>query len=97
MAKFKLQKQTRGTFFFFCPGCKSQHLVWTKNEGYNHQIWEYNGDLERPTVTPSLLLTAPYPEGMRVCHSLITDGKIQFLSDCTHELAGQTVELPEIQ
>ena len=28
-----------------------------------------------------------------VCHSFVTDGKIQFLGDCTHELAGQTVEL----
>jgi predicted RNA-binding Zn-ribbon protein involved in translation (DUF1610 family) len=30
------------------------------------------------------------------CHSYITDGKIQFLNDCSHQLAGQTVELPEI-
>ena len=31
-----------------------------------------------------------------VCHSFIREGKIQFLNDCTHKLAGQTVELPEI-
>jgi len=31
----------------------------------------------------------------RVCHSFITDGKIQFLSDCSHELAGTTVDIPE--
>lgn len=30
-----------------------------------------------------------------VCHSFVTDGRIQFLSDCTHTLAGQTVELLE--
>lgn len=30
-----------------------------------------------------------------VCHSFVVDGKIQFLGDCTHALAGQTVELPE--
>lgn len=30
-----------------------------------------------------------------VCHSFVTDGQIQFLSDCTHGLAGQTVPLPE--
>ena len=29
-----------------------------------------------------------------VCHSFVTDGRIQFLSDCTHALAGQTVDLP---
>lgn len=31
----------------------------------------------------------------RRCHSFVTDGRIQFLSDCTHELAGQTVDLPD--
>ena len=29
-----------------------------------------------------------------VCHSFITDGRIQFLNDCTHALAGHTVPLP---
>ena len=29
-----------------------------------------------------------------VCHSFVTDGRIQFLGDSTHELAGQTVDLP---
>jgi len=29
-----------------------------------------------------------------VCHSFITDGRIQYLGDCTHSLAGQTIELP---
>lgn len=32
-----------------------------------------------------------------VCHSFIKDGMIQFLGDCTHELAGQTVEIPEVE
>ena len=31
----------------------------------------------------------------RKCHSFVTDGQIQFLGDCTHELAGQTVPLPD--
>lgn len=31
----------------------------------------------------------------RVCHSFIKDGMIQFLEDCTHRLAGTTVEIPE--
>lgn len=32
-----------------------------------------------------------------VCHSFVTDGKIQFLDDCTHALAGQTVDLPDFK
>lgn len=31
-----------------------------------------------------------------VCHSFVTDGRIQFLGDCTHALAGQTVDLPDL-
>jgi hypothetical protein len=38
----------------------------------------------------------PAPFSCGVCHSFVRDGKIEFLSDCTHELAGQTVELPEV-
>ena len=29
-----------------------------------------------------------------VCHSFVNNGRIQFLLDCTHHLAGQTVNLP---
>lgn len=28
------------------------------------------------------------------CHLYVVDGQIQFLADCTHELAGQTVPIP---
>lgn len=31
------------------------------------------------------------------CHIFITNGLVQFLSDCTHKLAGQTLELPELE
>ncbi|MER8941374.1 DUF6527 family protein [Mesorhizobium sp. M0915] len=31
-----------------------------------------------------------------VCHSFVADGQIQFLGDCTHALAGQTVALSPI-
>lgn len=31
-----------------------------------------------------------------ICHSYIEEGRIRFLNDCTHALAGQTVDLPVI-
>lgn len=52
--------------------------------------WEWNGDLEKPTVHPSILNTKP--DGSRN-HVFITDGKIHYLSDCTHELAGRVVDM----
>lgn len=30
-----------------------------------------------------------------ICHSFVRDGMIQFLSDCTHDMAGQTVPLED--
>ena len=38
------------------------------------------------------------PESFKcmICHSFLTDGKIQFLSDCTHKLAGQTVDVDNV-
>jgi hypothetical protein len=30
------------------------------------------------------------------CHFHIEEGTIRFLEDCHHDLAGQTIELPEI-
>lgn len=29
------------------------------------------------------------------CHSFVRAGQIQFLSDCSHKLAGQTVQIPD--
>lgn len=76
---------------FHCPGCNSSHVIIIEGEG----AWGWNGSLEQPTFTPSVLVWNSRPE-LR-CHSFVTDGKIQFLSDCFHALAGQTVELPEVE
>lgn len=37
----------------------------------------------------------PAPFKCGICHSFVTNGMIQFLGDCTHALAGQTVPLPD--
>lgn len=36
------------------------------------------------------------PFTCRVCHSFVKEGRVQFLGDCTHALAGQTVDLPDL-
>lgn len=92
-----------GRLRFFCPGCNENHMVRVDApEGRN---WGWNGSLEKPTLTPSVLTWIdpnpkaqwePYISGRR-CHSFVTDGRIQFLGDCSHALAGQTVDLPEIE
>jgi len=92
MAKFsKLQTGTVDIeqYLFECPGCGCAHFVQTKGR----VRWEWNGSLDAPTVSPSLLVRGRNS----VCHSFVRDGKIEFLADSTHSLAGQTVEIPEWQ
>lgn len=78
--------------WIFCPGCNTHHAFTTKHPTFNG--WSFNGDVEKPTFTPSMLVNRDYPESR--CHSFVTDGKIEFLSDCFHELKNSTVDLPEI-
>ena len=54
--------------------------------------WGFNGNLDKPTVSPSI--NVKLGEG-GICHSFVDNGYIRFLNDCTHELAGKTVEIPE--
>lgn len=80
---------------FECPGCGFNHgPVIARTDGQAHPMWTWNNDLERPTFAPSLLVQ--YGD-KSVCHSFVRDGRIEFLSDCTHALAGQTVDLPEVE
>lgn len=87
----KFKHTNNGFYLFHCPGCNRTHYV-------DKNIWQFNGDVDNPTVSPSILVNG-YEKCINPteprCHSFIKDGKIQFLSDCSHSLAGQTVELPE--
>lgn len=78
---------------FRCPGCDAAHAVHIGSSPGPH--WSYNGNPNKPTFTPSILVN-PGEEttGVPVCHSLVTDGRIKFMSDSTHHLAGQTVDIP---
>lgn len=83
-----------GLFQFYCPGCKFHHQINTNPE--HGPVWTFNGDLASPTASPSLLVTYPTSKGDRKCHSFVRNGMIEFLNDCTHDLAGKTVEIPNI-
>lgn len=59
--------------------------------------WTWNGSVDAPTVRPSVLTRGGNPDNETICHCWINDGKVQFLGDCTHEFAGRTVDLLEIE
>ena len=93
---------------FLCPACKyvdgttQRHTIRVNQipVGYkassisSNVSWNWNVNLEKPTITPSIRRSFPRENGkVYTCHSVITDGYINFANDSTHPLAGQTVEL----
>ena len=86
----EMGKET-GMLAFHCPGCEYGHAfnINTKIQ----PCWGWNGSLDKPTFTPSLLINKD--NGPSRCHSFVKDGMIQFLGDSFHKLANQTVELPD--
>jgi hypothetical protein len=91
----KIRKMSDQQYAFHCLGCACSHGIPVEGP----QAWGWNRSVETPTFTPSILVRwvkevdgKPLP---MVCHSFVTDCQIKFLSDSTHALAGQTVEIPD--
>lgn len=85
----------------FCPACGCYHY-FPKKVKPEIPGWTWNGDMDKPTFTPSMVVrVGPFPDSskyagqIRVCHSVVSDGKITYLHDCSHNMKGQTVEIPD--
>lgn len=112
----KILRKIDGGLMFECPACDNYHLVYLDAPGRPH--WTWNGDVDKPTFSPSLLVQYPtwVPPATTleirdkiksgeivqqkvdvVCHSFIRDGQFVYLNDCTHAMAGQTVDIPPLE
>lgn len=103
-----ISKLENDQLVFVCPGC--DEYVYIPVTG--PRAWTFNGDVESPTLSPSILrqgvdwptedeLTRIHagedvPARPVRCHCFISNGVIEFLSDCTHALAGQKVPMPTL-
>lgn len=85
---------------FVCVGCielergrgSGLHMI-PVNTDQTSPAWDWNGDLQHPTLKPSI--NTHHPMG-GICHSYITEGQIQYLEDCTHSFAGKTLDLEDL-
>ena len=110
MRRLVQQTSALGSYgHFWCPGCDRNHTV--RLNGPHKWEWNDSEELPtlQPSVKVTGIEDATneqYAEYERygtplptpkefVCHSYVTNGQIQFLSDSTHDLAGNTVDLPE--
>ncbi len=92
---------------FWCPGCDSAHVIgvapgqWSCDDDlerptiqpsvlvYSHRTFVDDALEGDELLAPDNIRDTPQ------CHSFVTGGRIQFLADSTHSLAGLTVDLPE--
>lgn len=99
----RIRRTEGGGLAFWCPACDHAHHVKVEGPG----AWEFNNDLLRPTLSPSILVQGKYWKGKGDadpldplnwpevhCHSFLRNGNIEYCSDSKHALAGQTVPLP---
>jgi hypothetical protein len=85
-------KRVEGGYAFDCPGCEGIHVFYDFMAD-GSKGWWFNGDMEKPTFTPSLRNTRP---GF-CCHLNLTDGKFQFHTDCTHANKGKWMDMVELR
>ena len=118
--------------WMWCPGCEMAHrpqIVGEDGSVPDGPVWEWDGNLDAPTFSPSLLVHhsahlcgtgvvhyeacpdseacdrpghylspdgpahVQFCERWGDCHSFIRAGRWEFLPDCAHALAGQTVAM----
>lgn len=94
LAEIKMSDGGKG-LVFFCPGCGYyHHFIVEQGSDKSKPLWTWNGDMEKPTFSPSLGVNMAMSEHR--CHSFVRNGQIEYLTDSFHSLAGQTVAMQEI-
>jgi hypothetical protein len=113
----RLDNVTYTALMFVCPGCVAGgpdgydgiHLLPVNAPAnLGKPSWDWDGNEEAPTLSPSILTNGTRGEPSRLdeegkpvfprCHSYLRAGVFEFLSDCEHPLVGQKVpmvDLPE--
>lgn len=87
------------TIAHYCPACDElHHFACGEPFPQNLAKWTFDGNNDRPTFQPSMhIKVGPFPSGeIEVCHYFLHAGRIQYLTDCTHDKAGTTIELPDV-
>lgn len=66
------------------------HVIYTDPGAQpNGHFWRFSGDEQAPTFEPSINIVGQ-------CHYFVRAGRIEYCGDSKHELAGQTVDLPDL-
>lgn len=107
----KVKKLNDNSFAWYCPACNDLHVAnqgWSFNDDYENPTFSpsflvrsghyASGNTNACWCTYNAEHTDnPSRFKCLICHTFIRGGKIQYLSDCTHDYAGKTVDMEEIK
>lgn len=80
-----LRMVSLGVLSHWCPACDARHVLHMRLGALE---WDHN------PKAPSFSQDIRQQVGDVICSYRITQGRVQFLPDATHILAGRTVDLP---
>ena len=98
-------RRVDGGFAHYCPACQAMHVYFVDKPSHSGARWKFNENPDLPTFTPSMNIrwgTYADPtyvdEGREsgICHYFVMNGQIMYCGDCTHDMKGKTVPLPEL-
>lgn len=97
MSKLLFLENDPGYVRFGCPACGGRHRIQV-GDGMEPR-WTWNGDSDKPTFNPSVKCERLMGKDrtMNRCHFFVREGRIEYCSDSTHELAGQTVDMRDME
>lgn len=102
LVRLDTQYWPQGGYGHWCPACNSGHEINVDQPNASGAKWSFDGNANAPTFSPSVNMRWGKYAGQQatecggICHYFITAGRIIYCGDCTHELKGQTVDLPDI-
>lgn len=98
--KVRIREYTKnpGVSYIFCTACQEFHSIHTKIPDVNGTIYNITGTLQQPTITPLVVrviekFNKSKHSADHICNGVVTEGQIRYLENCTHTLAGKSVEL----
>lgn len=88
----------------WCPACEEMHVFATDKPNSQGAQWRFNNDANHPTFEPSMHIKInnkdhPHHQpnaATTVCHYTLTAGILTYLMDCTHDMRGRKIYLPEL-
>lgn len=87
----------RWGYTHWCPACEETHVFYVDEPTRQGARWKFNGNVNKPSFVKSMNISWLDSGGKTYrCHYTITNGMIQFHTDCTHAFVGKKVPLPTL-